>query len=131
MFRLADPDEQYGATVEVAVPGAEAPGRFKVRWLLLRDAEINELLAAGGEELLLRVVVGWDHVHDHAGEPIPYSEENLRLLAGLAYMRRAMVDAYVRWVAGLPAKNSATPPADGGAAAKAESSRLSPRIGRA
>lgn len=132
MFRLASPDDTYPGSVEAMVPGADAPQRFPVRWRLLKDSEINALLAQGSATLLKRAVAGWEGVHEHDGTAIPFSDQNLALLLDKApYVRRAMLDAYVRFAAGQPEKNSATPPADGGEAAKAPTSPYSPRTGMA
>ena len=116
MFRLADPGDDYPGWIEVRVPGADAPLRHPVRWRWLPDDEINPLLAASPSALLRRVVVGWDAVHDHDGGAIDFSPESLEALLNVAYWRRAATDAYLRFVAGLPEKNSAPPPAAGGAA---------------
>lgn len=39
------------------------------------------------------------------GAPLPCTPENIARLCGVAYWRRAVVNAYMRFVAGLPAKN--------------------------
>ena len=119
MFRLANPDDSWPATVEVDVPGEDKPQSHRARWRVLPDAEINRLLARqrGAQALLERALAGWEDVREHDGSEIPFSVDAIARLCEVAYWRRAAVDAYLRWVAGLPEKNSSTPPAAGGAAA--------------
>ncbi len=116
MFRLADPNETYPTPVAVDVPapgGGTAPQTFVCRFRLLEDAEIDRLAAESDAALLRRAIAGWSDIADHDGAPLACTEENVDRLARIAYFRRAAVDAYVRFVAGLPEKNSAAPPAAG------------------
>lgn len=109
VFRLADPSQLYPGTVTVQTPdGGE--GRFPVRWRLLPSTEIDALLAQGSDVLAKRAVAGWDAVADHDGKPVPYSGETLDRLLEHGYVRRAIVDSFLRWSAGFLEKNSPPPP---------------------
>ena len=107
-LKLADPDASYAARVEVDVPlpdgGTERHG-MDVRFRLLADAEVDALVVDSQAALLERALAGWDGVEDHDGTPLPCTPENVTRLCGVAYWRRAVVNAYMRFVAGLPAKN--------------------------
>ena len=116
-FRLASPDETYRRLVQIRVPGAAAPQPLRVHWRLLDDAAVNGLLAESNSSLVRAVLVGWEGLQEHDGTPIPFDAENLERVAGIAYLRRPLVDEYLRFCSGLPEKNSATPPASGAAAA--------------
>ena len=121
MFRLANPDDTWRSRLDVAVPGDEAPQSHYVWWRVLDDDEINTLLAQSGQALLERAMANWEGVATFDGKELPFSPENLARLCQVPYWRRAAVDAYLRWIAGLPSKNSSTPPAAGGAAATGSS----------
>ena len=126
MFRLADPDHAWPGTIEVAVPGRDEPMRHPARWRLLDDDEIDRLLAQSSTALLKRALAGWDGIEEHDGTPLPHSERAVERLCRVPYWRRAAVDAYMRFVSGLPEKNSSTPPADGGEAAEERTRSSSP-----
>lgn len=115
MFRLAKTDELYSYPVSVEVPADGGPERqvFHARFRLIEDGEIDRLLAKSPQELLKRAIGGWSEVYGENGEELPFDEANLAKLCRIAYFRRATVDAYVRFAAGLPEKNSETPPASG------------------
>lgn len=125
MFRLANSDDVYPGTVVVDVPGADAPQRHPVSWRLIGDREINRLLAQSAHALLQRVIAGWGGLAHNNGAEIAFDADGLALLCDVPYWRRAAVDAYLRFVTGLPEKNCSAPPSTGGGAA-AEKSASSP-----
>lgn len=141
MFRLVDGDHPWDWPVEVMVPDADgAPGavtsggRYTARFRLIPDGEIapavRRAAAAEGDgaqeeqeglndqHFLKRVLVGWDGIEDVDGTPIPYSADNLARLFEIPYWRRCTIEAYFRFSAAIPEKNSATPPAHGAKAAR-------------
>ena len=105
-LRLASPDETYRGTVRVHVPGADAAAAVPVRWRVLTAGEIDDLLTQGGAALALRALADWSDVSDADGAPIPFAPEAVERLCELPYVRRAIEDDYLRWVAGHPEKNS-------------------------
>ncbi len=107
-LKLADPDATYAARVDVEVPlpdGGTERHVMDVRFRLLGDAEVDALVVDGQAVLLGRVLADWSGVEDHDGTPLPCTPENVARLCGVAYWRRAVVNAYMRFVAGLPAKD--------------------------
>ena len=125
MFRLADPDHRWRGVVEVRRPDGEV-AQFGVEWRLVADSRTTALLTpdsaaptlgAAQTRLLREVLVGWEDVRDHDDAELPFSAEALERLCDERWIRRAVVDAYLRFAAGLPEKNSLTPPASGAAAA--------------
>ena len=125
MFRLPAADFAWPGSATIRLPTGEV-WCHPVRWTYLDDDEINRLLAISGSALLRRAMVGWEGIEDEDGSAIPFSAQNLDRLCKVPYWRTAAVDAYLRSVAGLPEKNSATPPAIGCEAA-AENLTSSPK----
>ena len=108
-FRLADPAQAYPVTVRVDVPGAAAPHHCRLLFRLIgdnSDIDIDKVLEEGDKELLRRGVAGWEDIRDHDGEELPFSEANLARLSGIPYFRRCAIAGYLRFVTGLPEKNS-------------------------
>ena len=117
MLRLANREDLFDDVVEVTVPGAEKPHAFRVKWALVdSDAKVNAMLAKGQATLLRAVLRDWDDVFAEDGAPVPFSDEARDRLLDVPYVRRAAADAYVRFVAGLPSKNSYPSRSDSGAA---------------
>ena len=116
MFRLPPPDRTYSVPVDIEVPEADGEvgtARIACSFRLLPDSRINELAAESYGALLREVVADWSHVHGQDGEPLPCSGPNLAALCDVPYWRRSVANAYLRWAAGLPAKNSKAPPGAG------------------
>ncbi len=119
-FRLADPKAAYPTPVVVDVPAADGPQRHEcvLHFRLLSGEKYRDLAAEGDAALLRRVVAGWDDISAADGEPLEFSAENLSALTDIPYFSRAVVDAYLLFMAGLPGKTSARP-RSGGSAGKA------------
>ena len=114
MFRFV-PSPEFSWPVDIHVPvdgGEKAVQRFTAR--LRPDAALQQQFAErriGEADFARAVVVGWDGVGDEAGDPLPFTAENLRRLVAIPYVRRAIVWAYLQAVDGRAlAGNSAAPP---------------------
>ena len=116
MYRLPPPDRTYSVPVDVDLPGdggGTEPAQYTAVFRLLGDGEVDALTAQSYAALLRRAVADWRDVHGADGEPLPCTPEHLDMLCAVPHWRRATVSAYMRWIAGLPRKNSRTPPCDG------------------
>ncbi len=114
MFQLATPDQAYDypVTVEKPTPGGEIVTEdFTARFKLIPDSVVQE---SDDMAILEAALVGWDGINDHNAHGLPFNKKNRTMLCDIPYWRRCTVQAYVRFAAGLPVKNSAPPPADGG-----------------
>lgn len=118
-FRIADPDALYPTTVEVSVPGAGEPQECEIEFRLRPPEALQKLLGKGDEEYLRGIVGGWSRIEGADGKALEYSDENLATLAALPYFVRSVLDAYDRFLLGLPGKTSAQPRATGAAAQRA------------
>ncbi len=114
MFKLSDPDQLYTLPVTVNVPadgGSTRAHRCSVQVLLLAQDDLRDTLKLDDDyEALGRFVRGWDDIGDPVGEPLPFSDANLRTLANIYHWSSAVLEAYLHWRAGAATKNSATPP---------------------
>lgn len=115
MFRLEETHE-FDWPVEVRKPvGVDGKGRprfethrFTARFQALPLDEAAS--AMDGQEprepLLERVLVGWgEDVQDEAGEPLPFTAENLKRLVRIGYVGAALTEAYFRAITGRVEKN--------------------------
>lgn len=87
----------------------ETPAECEVEVVLLASDEAAALRE--GDVAFVRAVVrGWSGIKDREGRPIEYGEVARDRLGNVPYFARALADAYLRWAAGLPVKNSVAPP---------------------
>ncbi|HSV27963.1 MAG TPA: phage tail assembly chaperone [Candidatus Omnitrophota bacterium] len=79
-----------------------------------KQARANQTLAASISEtvdtevdvlVLLEATKGWEGVEDQSKQAIPFSDEMLRALVGVPYVRQAMFEAYTHAAQGRKAKN--------------------------
>ena len=56
--------------------------------------------------ILQEVVVGWEQVQDETGAEMPFSDENLKALAGVPYIRSALFEAYHKAIDGRAAQGN-------------------------
>ena len=110
MLKLIDPEELFDLPVSVKVPGQEAEHDCTLKVHFLPSDETAKLMLKGDGVFFQRIVKGWAGIQTHRGADLPYSDDNRTLLSNVTYFARALGDAYTRWAAGLPAKNSATSP---------------------
>lgn len=93
--------------VRVKVPqdgGTFATCEFPVEFEALPQDEFNELLKLPELEMQAEIVRktarGWDKVQDEAGDPIPFSDEELERMIAIPYVVSAMGLAYIDAVSG-------------------------------
>ena len=107
MFRLADPTETYPTPVTIEVPAADgktAPQTLICHFRLLPADEIQPLFK--DDQAFLSGILGdWEAIEDHTGKPLAFNPKNIARLSRIGYFTRGVVDGYLRFVAGLPAKN--------------------------
>lgn len=118
MFKLAPPDQTYSRKVEVNVPqedGSIEQMDFTACFKLTPRSG-KEMGLLDDEDFLAEVLVGWEGIQDAEGKPVPFSMENLKMLANLGFFSRAIGRAYRELDSGQPEKNSGTLPPDGPAA---------------
>ena len=56
--------------------------------------------------ILSEVVVGWEQVQDETGADLPFSDVNLKALAGIPYIRTALFEAYHKAIDGRAAQGN-------------------------
>ncbi len=101
----------YPATVNIpAGKGKTEPAEFTARFRLVPSAEL-ESARSDDAKFLAQVLVGWEGVSDHTGKVLPFNASNRDKLAGIGYFALGVLQAYSNFALGLPAKNSAPPPA--------------------
>ena len=125
-FKLADPDATYRTEVVVDVPTPEGGTEglsCTIHFRLLPAPVMRRLVFEGDEALLLAMVAGWDGIALADGQPLEFSEANVKLLAEHPYFARSVGDAYTRFAQGLPGKTSAQPPSTGAGRTRAATTR--------
>lgn len=99
MFKL-ERERTVTWPVNIPVPkdgGTVERHRVNLTFRVLDADGQAELLQAARDdgETMAQVIVGWDEtVCDQEGEPLPFSEENLRRLLKLVNARAAIVETY-------------------------------------
>lgn len=109
MFSIAV-NQQYPTPVEVEIPngnGKSTKHTFVVHFKRKSQAELDEIhrrlnamqLRDGEEllsddELMKEVLVGWEGVHDAAGAPLDFNEENMASLLNIYPVRPTLVTAF-------------------------------------
>jgi hypothetical protein len=103
-------------TIDVPVPaGGTEPRLVEFSFRLLPASKARRLLLEGDAAFLQGVIGGWQNIFSANGSPLPYSAENLDLLADVPYVARAIADAYGRFSQALPGRTSAPRPGTGAA----------------
>ena len=110
MFKLASPQQTYQRIVQVPQPQPDGTTRalsFTAQFLLLRQSELRALLTpdVADVDFCRRVLVGWTGIEDPDGAPLAFSDEALLQLCDIPYWVRAVVDDYLAFQRGEPAKN--------------------------
>ena len=94
-------------TVPVPTSAAE-PAKHEVifhfRWL---EREPLKVALNAGDDLAFfkAVLVGFEGIADHSGEPLDCNDDNLEALSRIPYFAKAVVDNYLDWHMALPLKN--------------------------
>ncbi len=115
MFRLAEPDESwsYPITVQVPAGGGHTVAQVFTARFRLAPAAAEQAVQKGGlnadKEFVTAVLVDWENIADDGGRPLEFSTSALDTLLQIPYWRTAVIHAYFRFAAGLPAKNSPEP----------------------
>lgn len=113
MFKITEnPEFTHEVTVMVPVDGGFDAQSFKARFLAISPEKMALFYKPdlggdlGGDLGLLRKVVRALHdIVDDKGGELPYSDALLERMLALPYVRRGLVDAYVRGVSGARVKN--------------------------
>ena len=109
MLRLPGEDETFPTPCVIRAPkGAETvEHEIAVHFRVLPADEFRALSRQGDEPLLQRLIADWEGVHGTEGEPMPCTQENIRLWAGMPYFVLGVVGGYEERFA--PVKNFRAP----------------------
>lgn len=110
MFKLAPPDQIYKRTVNIRQPQAKGTTRivsFTAEYYLLTTEELNDILTPSTKDydFISRVMAGWDGIQAHDGTPLGFTDANLKLLCSIGYWAKGVVEDYLAFHRGEPAKN--------------------------
>lgn len=96
MFKLANEAKfTHPVTVCVPVDGGHANETFKVTFRVLDLDQLDVGSLGGQQELLQKIVVGFDEIEDEDGNPAPYSEELRDRMIATPYVRAAIFQTYM------------------------------------
>ncbi len=111
MFKLAEQNQvRWPVTVQIPQDGGTVRDvEIGIDYRLLTKQQAREIKALDDDQAESRLVdhvVGWDdRVVDTAGQPVPFSRENLELLLEYDFIARAIVLGLYQASRGAPAKN--------------------------
>ena len=110
MFQLAPPDQTYRRQVQIQQPQADGGTRavsFTAHFRLLDNDDLNKILTPDtrDEVFLGAVMAGWEDIQDEKGDPLPFTPQNLRRLCRIGYWAHGVVNDYLAFQRGEPAKN--------------------------
>lgn len=114
MFQLATQSDHitYPVTVEcLDENGKLAPKKFKAHFARLPQSEIDDLIAKAqakeitDNDLVDKVLVGWDDVVDDSGKPIEFSPAMRDRLLEIFPVRPSVVTAWFESLSGAKRKN--------------------------
>lgn len=117
MFKLA-PSDSYKCAIQVELPGGEKH-TFDALFRRFEQSQVDDLYqqlaenAISEDELVKKVLVGWDKVSDEDGTPLDFTAHNLERLLEVFPMRSTLATAWVDSLTGAREKNLRTPPASG------------------
>lgn len=111
MFKLEEQKNiKWPVTVNIPCDGGRTTkGEFTAHFELLPQDEFREIYAqdnASDEDLLRRVLTGWDGVADADGQPIEYNEDTREMMIRIPYVRAAMITAYLECSHGKAARKN-------------------------
>lgn len=84
----------FEATVKVNHP-KHGKSEFTAEFLLVGQDEYDELAREGDAAIVERVLVGWSGVRDADKQPLPFSADVRTAMTQRAYLRTAIIRAYV------------------------------------
>lgn len=107
MFKLA-PAPTFKAKVLVHVPGVGRVEPFQVEFRHMTQRKLQAFLEevrtkkdSEAIDALAEIIVGWDGVCDHAGDPIPFSREALATMIDIfPSTAEALFKAYAEELSG-------------------------------
>lgn len=111
MFKLEEQKTvKWPVTVHIPRDGGRTTkAEFTAHFELLPQDEFREIYAqenASDEDLLRRVLTGWDGVADADGGTIACNAETLETMIRIPYVRAAMVTAYLECSHGKAARKN-------------------------
>lgn len=109
MFKILKeaPKCWWPVTINQPIDGGKVKKiKCKVQFNLFNDDEYQELLDKNNDkEMAMALIADWDGVGDENGNKIEASEENKQAFCKIAYVRRAIFNAYAKASIGAPEKN--------------------------
>lgn len=111
MFKLEEQKNvKWPVTVNIPRDGGRTTkAEFTAHFELLPQTEFREIYEqenASDEDLVRRVLTGWDGVADADGQPIEYNEDAREMMIRIPYVRAAMVSAYLECSHGKAARKN-------------------------
>lgn len=111
MFKLEEQKEvKWPVTVNIPRDGGRTTkAEFTAQFQLLSQDEFKEVYeqeGASDEDLLRRVLTGWDKVCDANDESIEYNSDTREVMIRIPYVRAAMVAAYLECSHGKAARKN-------------------------
>lgn len=111
MFKLEEQKNvKWPVTVNIPRDGGRTTkAEFTAHFELLPQDEFREIYAqenASDEDLLRRVLTGWDGVADAEGGAIDYTPDTREMMIRIPYVRAAMVSAYLECSHGKAARKN-------------------------
>ena len=103
---IKNPTFKTPVRVFVPVANGQTEQTFTVEFRALTRSEVaafDALSADGADELLRRIVVGWDGAIDSDGDAFEYSAANLDTLIDIPFVRQALTTAYFSATSGVKA----------------------------
>lgn len=107
MFKIAqNPTYKWPVTVHIPSDGGKfTKATFTAEFRALAQGEIERVIeqGRGGDmdaDLLRECLAGWSGVQDGDGNELAYSEEARATLANIAYVRAAVVTAFLESITG-------------------------------
>ena len=98
MFRLLD-SWRFERQVPIGLPDGHEES-CRVEFSAISHQEAQELARRGDEELLRRVVVGWQDIVDENGQKLAFTRANLARLLSYPFVVRSLSMAYVEGLRG-------------------------------
>jgi len=110
MFVLREETEPLHWPVRISRPlsGGKIDKRFgfTAHFRVLPVEQLDKLRRAGDREIIAQILVGWEpDLCDEHSQPLPFSAETRDRLAGIAYIKLAILEAYWEMMSGREAKN--------------------------
>lgn len=107
MFKVsAEPKFTHPVTVFVPTDGGHEAQTFPVTFRVVPEDELGDREGAEGQkEALRKIVAHMDDLVDDDEQPVPYSDAIREQLIGQAYVRIALMTAYIKAITKTKAGN--------------------------